>query len=168
MNVQEVLNIAKERKLRNKSIVKKIVENIHKKIKYYATLKKESCQYNIPPLVDDMPLYDLENIIKDIFKILDTEGYIVTAYSNGQLDICWNESLVEQKVKSDSYLINEQERKLKNITKKVKKIDERFSFLANPVKMKKIESTPDEKLDIQLNKVLSDRDKLQNKYSKLL
>lgn len=168
MNVQEVLNIAKERKLRNKSIVKKIVENIHKKIKYYATLKKESCQYNIPPLVDDMPLYDLENIIKDIFKILDTEGYIVTAYSNGQLDICWNESLVEQKVKSDSYLINEQERKLKNITKKVKKIDERFSFLANPVKMKKIESTPDEKLDIQLNKVLSDRDKLQNKYSKML
>ena len=169
MNVQEVLNIAKERKLKNKTAIKKITDNIHKKIKYYATLKKESCQYIIPPIVDDLPLYDLENIIKDIFKILDTEGFIVTAYSNGQLDICWNEQLVEQKVKSDAYIISEQERKLKNITKKVKKIDERFSFLANPAKMKMFkESTPSEKLDFQLEKVLSDRDKLQQKYSKLL
>ena len=58
MNVQEVLQIAKERKTRTKESIKKIVENIHKKIKYYAIMKKESCVYNIPPIVNDTPLYD--------------------------------------------------------------------------------------------------------------
>ena len=104
MNVQEVLNIAKERKLKNKELVKKILVNIHKKIKYYATLKNESCIYIVPPIVNDFPVYDFENTIKDIFKILDSEGYIVTAYPNGQLDIIWNEKLVEQKIKTDAFI----------------------------------------------------------------
>ena len=94
MNVQEVLNIAKERKGRNKEVVKKIITKIHKKIKYYAELKHESCIYIVPPLIDDMPLYDLEYIIQEIFKVLDSEGYICAAYSNGQLEISWNEKLV--------------------------------------------------------------------------
>ena len=42
MDVQEILNISKQRKARTKDVIKKIIENIHKKIKYYATLKKES------------------------------------------------------------------------------------------------------------------------------
>ena len=102
MNVQEILNISKQRSEKTKNVIKKMVDNIHKKILYYAKLKKESCVYMIPPIFDDTPLYDLENIIKEIFKILDSEGYIVTAYLNGQLDICWNEKLVEQKVKTDA------------------------------------------------------------------
>ena len=138
MNVQEVLNIAKERKTRTKDSIKKIVENVHKKIKYYATMKKEGCVYTIPPIVNDTPLYDLEIIIKDVFKILDSEGYIVSAYSDGRLDISWNEKLVEQKVKTDAYVLSQEEKKLKNITKKVKKVDERFAFLANPKKKKKL------------------------------
>ena len=150
MNVQEVLQIGKERKLRTKEAIKKIVENIHKKIKYYATMKKESCTYIIPPLVDEQILYDMDSIIKEIFKVLDSEGYIVTAYANGQLDICWNEKLVEQKVKTDSYILSSQEKKLRNITKKTKKIDERFSFLANPKKTTPVEKTMDEKLDDQI------------------
>jgi hypothetical protein len=115
MNVQEVLNIAKERKSRNKDSIKKIIENIHKKIKYYAQLKHESCTYTIPPIIDDTPLYDLENIILEVFKILDSEGYICTAYSDGNIDISWNENLVKQKVKSDSYILSQQEKKLRNI-----------------------------------------------------
>lgn len=167
MNVQEVLNIAKERKLRNKSIVKKIVENIHKKIKYYATLKKESCQYNIPPLVDDMPLYDLENIIKDIFKILDTEGYIVTAYSNGQLDICWNEKLVNKKLNSDRFLLQQEENRLNKFNKKTKIINDRFTFLANPSKIIN-ELSLEEKLDQRVDQLLKQKDKEQRQIARRL
>ena len=168
MNVQEILNISKERKNKGKVIIKKIIENIHKKIKYYAILKKESCTYIIPPIVDDTPLYDLESAIGDIFKVLDSEGYIVTAYANGQLDICWNEKLVEQKVKTDAYILTSEEKKLKNITKKIKNIDDRFSFLANPKKVNGPEKTLDQQIDSQLEKILSDKNKQQKKYKNLL
>lgn len=168
MNVQEVLNIAKERKLRNKDSIKKIIENIHKKIKYYAQLKHESCTYTIPPIIDDTPLYDLENIILEVFKILDSEGYICTAYSDGNIDISWNENLVKQKVKSDAYVLSQQEKKLRNITKKNKNIDKRFEFLANPKKTEKLEKSADEKLDEQIEKILKEKEKTQKKYSRLL
>ena len=167
MNVQEVLQIGKERKARTKEAVKKIIENIHKKIKYYATLKKEGCSYLIPPIVNDTPLYDLELVIKDIFKILDEEGYIVSAYSTGQIDICWNERLVEQKVKTDSFVLSQEERKLKNITKKTKKVDERFSFLANPKKTTK-ELSIDEQIDSQIEKILREKDKKQKQMKSII
>ena len=160
MNVQEVLQIGKERKLRTKDAIKKIVENIHKKIIYYAGLKKESCVYLVPPIVNDMPVYDYTIVVKDIFKILDEEGYIVTAYSDGKINICWNEKLVEQKVKTDAYVLSQEERKLKNITKKSKKVDERFAFLANPKKTNK-ELSIDEQLDAQIEKILKEKDKKQ-------
>jgi hypothetical protein len=160
MNVQEVLQIGKERKLRTKEAIKKVVENIHKKIIYYAGLKKESCVYLVPPIVNDMPVYDYTIVVKDIFKILDEEGYIVTAYSDGRINICWNEKLVEQKVKTDAYVLSQEERKLKNITKKSKKVDERFAFLANPKKTNK-ELSIDEQLDAQIEKILKEKDKKQ-------
>ena len=167
MNVQEVLQIAKERKTRTKESIKKIVENIHKKIKYYAQMKKESCVYIIPPIINDTPLYDLEIIIKDIFKILDSEGYIVSAYIDGRLDICWNEKLVEQKVKTDAFMLSQEENKLKNITKKVKNVDERFAFLANPKKTTK-EPTIDEQIDLQVQKILKEKEKQQKKFKSIV
>jgi hypothetical protein len=169
MNVQEILNIKKQRKARTKDAIRKIVENIHKKIKYHAEMKKESCTYLIPPIVNDIPLYDLDLVIKDIFKILDEEGYIVSAYANGQLDICWNEKLVEQKVKTDAFVLSEEERKLKNITRKAKKVDDRFSFLANPKKMKDPTiKTIDEQIDAQLEKILKEKDNTQKKYKSIV
>ena len=169
MNVQEVLNISKQRNAKTKESIKKIINNIHKKIIYYAKLKKENCIYLIPPIIDDPPLYDLENVIKEIFKVLDSEGYIVTAYGNGQLEICWNERLVEQKVKSDAFILDQEALKFKNITKKTKKVDERFKFLANPNKIKKTEDlSMDEQIDLQLEKILKEKKNLQNKYKKML
>ena len=167
MNVQEVLQIGKERKQRTKEAVKKIVENIHKKIKYYAGLRKENCVYIVPPIVNDLPVYEFDSVIKDIFKILDTEGYIVSAYSNGQLDICWNEKLVEQKVKTDAYVLSHEERKLKNITKKVKKVDDRFSFLANPKKTS-TELSIEDKLDEQVEKILREKEKKQKQMKEIV
>ena len=168
MNVEEVLKIKTERKNRNKTLIKKVVGNIHNKIKYYAGLNKESCSYIVPPIVDDMPLYNLEDTVKEIFKILDSEGYIVSAYSNGQIDISWNEKLVEQKVKTDAYIVANEQRKMRNITKKSKKIDERFSFLANPKKTSRPEKTHEEELDEQVEKILKEKENLQKKFSKLL
>ena len=168
MNVQEVLDISKERTKRIKDAIAKLIENIHKKILYYAKLKKENCTYLVPPLVDNTPLYDREYITKEIFKVLDSEGYIVTAYSSGQIDINWNEKLVEQKVKTDSFILSHEERKLKNITRKKKKVDERFTFLANPTKTSKVESSIDSQLDEQIEKILREKESQQNKFKKML
>jgi len=169
MNVQEVLNIKKERKARTKEAIQKIIENVHKKIKYHAQMKQESCTYLIPPIVNDIPLYDLDIVVKDIFKILDEEGYIVSAYGNGQLDICWNEKLVEQKVKTDAFVLSQEEQKLKNITRKSKKVDERFSFLANPKKIKDPTiKTIDEQIDAQLEKILKEKEKKQNQFKSIV
>ena len=168
MNVQEVLKIAKERKTRTKEVIKKIVENVHKKIKYYAELKKESCVYLVPPIINDYPVYDYELVIKDIFKILDQEGYIVSAFSDGRIDICWNEKLVEQKVKTDAFVLSHEERKLKNITKKSKKVDERFAFLANPKKTAAKDLSVDEQLDAQIEKILKEKEKKQKQLKNII
>ncbi len=167
MNVQEVLQIGKDRKQRSREVSKKIIENIHKKIKRYAELKKESCIYLVPPIVNDIPVYNYELVVKDIFKILDEEGYIVSAYIDGRIIICWNETLVEQKVKTDAFMLSQEERKLKNITKKVKKIDERFSFLSNPKKTTK-ELSVDEQLDAQVEKILKEKDKKQKQMKRII
>ncbi len=167
MNVQEVLQISRERKTRTKEVIQKIVENIHKKIKYYASMKKESCVYIVPPVTNDYPVYDYQIVIKDIFKILDREGYVVSAYTDGRLDICWNERLVAEKVKTDAFLLTQEERKLKNITRKNKKVDERFSFLANPKKTNK-ELSVDDQLDAQIEKILKEKEKKQNQLKKIV
>jgi len=167
MNVQEVLEISKQRRTKQKDAIEKIIENVHKKIKYYAVLKRESCTYTIPPIINDLPLYDTVSIAKEVFKKLDSEGYICTVYSNGTLDICWNEKLVEQKIKTDSYVLSREEHKLRNITKKIKNVDQRFSFLANPVKVK-TELTVDEEIDLQLEKILKEKEHKQNKFKNII
>ena len=76
--------------------------------------------------------------------------------------------MVKQKVKTDAFVLSEQERKLRNITKKNKNIDKRFEFLANPKKTEKIEKSVDQELDEQVEKILKEREKTQKKFSKLL
>ena len=66
-------------------------------------------------------------------------------------------------------MLSHEERKLKNITRKVKKVDERFNFLANPNKIKKeTDLSPDEELDSQIQKILHEKESLQKKYKGLL
>jgi hypothetical protein len=170
MNVQEVINISKERNSRSKVIVDKIVENINKKILYYTKeLKKDSCSYQIPPIVEGMPVYNLNDIIQSVFKVLDSEGFIVQGFSTGKVDICWNESLVKQKVKTDAYILDESAKKLKNITRKTKKIDERYNFLANPNKTKSTKNLSiEDQVDLQIEKILKEKEDLQKRYKKML
>ncbi len=167
MDVQEVLKISKERKERTRVVTKKILENIHKKIKYYAQMKKDTCVYVVPPIVNDFPLYDLDTVIKDLFKTLDKEGYICTAYSDGRLEICWNEQLVKQKVKTDAFTLSQEEKRLKNITKKNKSVDKRFEFLANPKKTN-APKTLDDEIQEQIDKVLKQKERQQKKFANLL
>ena len=133
MNVHEVINITRQRKTRLKEITQRIMENIHKKIKYYAKNKRESCTYIIPPLIDDTPIYNRPSLAKDLYKILDEEGYIVTAYESGQIDIGWNEKLVQKKMNNDRYILTQEEKRLNKFNNATKIINDRFSFLANPV-----------------------------------
>lgn len=167
MNVQEVLNISKERKSRLKEVIKKIIENVHKRILYYANLKHESCSYMIPPLIDDTPLYDREFITKEVYNVLDNEGYIVSAYSNGQLEISWNELLVSQKIKTDARLLKDQEAKLNKLSKRSKLLNERYSILANPKKTTK-EISIDDQLDNQVEKILKEKEKMQKNFKSVV
>jgi hypothetical protein len=53
------------------------------------------------------------------------------------------------------------------ITKKIKNVDQRFSFLANPVKVK-TELTVDEEIDLQLEKILKEKEHKQNKFKNII
>ena len=165
MNVQEVINISKQRKNRLKEVTEKIIDNIHKKIKYYAKNRLESCTYLIPPLIDDTPIYNRTGLARDIYKRLNEEGYIVSAYETGQIDIFWNEKLVQQKLDNDRYILTQQERRLNKYNKTAKVLNERFSFLSNPQKVRQ-EPTLEEKIDQHLEKILKDKDRHQKEFAK--
>jgi len=167
MNVHEIINITKQRKTRLKAITQKIIENIHKKIKYYAEHKHETCSYIIPPLVDDTPIYDRLTLTRDLFKILDDEGYIVTAFENGQINICWNEKLVQKKLNNDKYILTQEEKRLNKFNKNAQIINDRFAFLSNPAKTLK-EPTLEEKIDREVDKILKEKDREQKRVSKTL
>jgi len=165
MNVQEIIGITNERKNKLKAVTEKIIDNIHKKIKYYAKLKRETCSYIIPPIIDDFPIYDRETLAKDIYKVLDEEGFIVCAFANGQIDVCWNEKLVQKKVSNDRYILKQEEKRLNKFSKQSKIINDRFTFLANPNKVVK-ETSLEEKLDQQVEKILKEKQKKQIEFSK--
>ena len=167
MNVHEIINITKQRKTRLKAITQKIIENIHKKIKYYAEHKHETCSYIIPPLVDDTPIYDRLTLTRDLFKILDDEGYIVTAFENGQINICWNEKLVQKKLNNDKYILTQEEKRLNKFNKNAQIINDRFAFLSNPAKTLK-EPTLEEKIDREVDKILKEKDREQKRVAKTL
>jgi hypothetical protein len=167
MNVHEIINITKQRKTRLKAITQKLIENIHKKIKYYAEHKHETCTYIIPPLVDDTPIYDRLTLTRDLFKILDDEGYIVTAFENGQINICWNEKLVQKKLNNDKYILTQEEKRLNKFNKNAQIINDRFAFLSNPAKTLK-EPTLEEKIDREVDKILKEKDREQKRLAKTL
>jgi hypothetical protein len=62
---------------------------------------------------------------------------------------------------------SEDGKKLKNITKKSKNVDERFAFLANPKKTVK-ELSIDEQIDAQVEKILKEKDKKQKQMKKIV
>lgn len=157
MNVQEVIQLKNKRKVKNKDAIEKIMSNIHKRIRHYAQLKRESCEYTIPAIIDAMPLFNITEITKEVFKNLDKEGFIVNAYSDGTLNVCWNEDLVKQKVDNDAYVLSQEEKILKNITHRKKNVDKRFDFLANHKKMKEL--SLEDQLDSQLQKILKEKKK---------
>ena len=157
MNVQEVIQLKNKRKVKNKDAIEKIMSNIHKRIRYYASLKRESCEYTISPIIDGMPLFNITETTKEVFKVLDKEGFIVNAFSDGTLNICWNEDLVKKKVDNDAYVLSQEERRLKNITHRKKNVDKRFEFLANPKKLKEL--SLEDQLDSQLEKILKEKKK---------
>jgi len=163
MNVQEVINISTQRNNKTKDILKKVMENIHKKILFYAKKNLDSCSYVLPVVIDDYIIYDRVQMTKDIYKVLNGEGYIVSAYLNGKIDISWNEKLVQQKLNVDKYLLTQEEQRLNKYNHKNKVITERFNFLANP---NKVNVTLEDNLDQKVEEILRSKEKEQKKYSK--
>ena len=65
-------------------------------------------------------------------------------------------------------MISQEEKRLKNITKKSKKIDERFEFIANPKKTTKLPQTLEDELDSKVEQILKEKSNIQNKYKNIL
>ncbi len=169
MNVHDIIELTNKPTARNKELVKKLTKNVHKKIKEYAKLHKDSCSYIIPSIIDGMPVYNIDFIAKEIFTTLDSEGFIVEAYPDGKINVYWNKDLIEQKAKTDLFLIKEREREISLLNKKTKLIDQRYSVFANEAKLKpKDELEPEDELDRQLKKVLKEREKEQRKYRNII
>ena len=62
-------------------------------------------------------------------------------------------------------MLSEEERKLKNITRKAKKVDERFAFLANP---KKVTKSVEQQIDEQLENILKEKEHKQKKFKQII
>ena len=166
MDVSEILKITKDKKKRRKALINELLENIHKRIKYHATNNRVWCEYQIPGLVSGLPLFNVPEIAIEIYKKLDSEGFLVTVYTTGLLYICWDEKQLRRKASVDSFLVNEDENKIKNLTKKSKNVDDKCKFIANPKKVK--EKTRPSDLDIHVNRILREKEKEVKKYKGLI
>lgn len=165
MNIQEVITLTNEKKNKLKLAAKKVIQNVHKKILYYAKHKRESCTYLVPMIVEDFPIFDRMYVTREIYRVLNEEGYIVTAFSNGQINICWNEQMVTKKMNTDRYLLQQEEKKLNALHKKTSAINQRFNFLANPDKVIN-EPTLEQKIDAQVDRLLKQREREQKQMAK--
>ena len=166
MDVSEVLKIGKEKKKRRKDLIETLLENIHKRILFHAKNSRSNCEYQIPPVISGLPLFNINDIAIDIYKKLDNEGYIVSAHNSGLIYISWDEKLLERKAAMDSFLIDQEHHKIKNLSQKKFSVDDRFKFLANPNKIK--QRKPPSDLDIHVNKILREREQTNKKYKDLL
>ena len=68
MDVSEVLKIGKEKKKRRKDLIETLLENIHKRILFHAKNSRQNCEYQIPPVISGLPLFNINEIAIDIYK----------------------------------------------------------------------------------------------------
>ena len=59
MDVSEIISLKNKIKNKNKVNIDSLLSKIHQRIKYYALLKRDSCTYKIPSIIDYNPLFDL-------------------------------------------------------------------------------------------------------------
>ena len=168
LHVSEVLKIKTERKEKYNQVIKDIMEKIHSRIISNAKLKRDNCVYTIPRIINDLHLFDLEYVTKEVYTKLNEEGYIVSAYSNGTIMINWNEDLLKHKKRTEQFLLQMDTKNAKKIDKINKKIDQEYSFLANPLKITAPQKTADDLVNEQINKILAERETEQNKYKNKL
>ena len=166
MDVSEVLKIGKDRKKRRKVLINELLENIHKRIKYHAVHGRVFCEYQVPGMISGLPLFNIQEVAVEVYKKLDEEGFLATVYNNGLIYICWDKKQLKSKASMDSFLVRENENKIKNLTKKSKNVDERCQFIANPRKTKEKPKPSD--LDIHVNKILKERENQKKKYKGLI
>jgi len=168
MKVEEVLKIHKERDRRHRQIVTDLSEKIYAKILHYAKNHKQECIYSVPSVIAGMPLFNISDITMDLYKKLDKDGYIVTAYNDGRLHINWKESDVKKKAEGEAYMIDQEKNRIKNISKKKKTVDQKFDFLANPEKKSKYTKTAADGWEKKVNKIIKDGEQRKKQISNLL
>ena len=169
MKVEEVLKIHRERDRRHRQLVTDLLEKVYAKIMHYAKNHKMECLYSVPSVIAGMPLFNISEITMDLYKKLDKDGYIVTAYNDGRIHICWREEDVKKKAEGEAYMIDQEKNRIKNISKKKKTVDQKFDFLANPEK--KVPSSKKSKnsdWENKVNKIIKEGEKRKKQLSNLL
>jgi hypothetical protein len=169
MKVEEVIKINKERDKRHRQLVSDLLDKIYAKVLHYAKNHKLECLYTVPSVIAGMPLFNISEITMDIYNKLDKDGYIVTAYNDGRIHICWNENDVKKKAEGEAYMIDQEKNRIKNVSKKKKNIDQKYDFLANPEKKSSSKSkSKNDEWEKKVNKIIKEGEKRKKQLSSLL
>ena len=168
MKVEEVLKLGKERDRRHRQLVNDLLEKIYAKVLHYAKNHKTQCMYHVPSVIAGMPLFNIGEITLDLYKKIDKDGYIVTAYNDGRIHICWDEKDVKKKAEGEAYMIDQEKNRIKNISKKKKTVDDKFDFLANPEKKSKKKKGPKDDWEKKVNNIIKEGEKRKKQLESLL
>lgn len=84
----------KKEKVKKESY-RKILKACHKKIVLVSQTGAYECWYVVPEVVFGLPVYDIEECSKYIYKKLVKNGLLVEHYSPNFLYICWDPKKIE-------------------------------------------------------------------------
>jgi hypothetical protein len=86
-DLHRVINTKKERK---KVIYNHVLAQLHKKIQQYAEQERVNIFYDVPEMVQGLPLYDINKCMAYMIKELRANGFLVKYYYPRTLYVSWD------------------------------------------------------------------------------
>jgi hypothetical protein len=90
MSLNDILQIEKERILRERVVLKTVYERMRNRINNSVRVKSKECVYTIPEFIPGYPPINVIKTMEYLFNKLKTEGFIVIQISLTQLYITWD------------------------------------------------------------------------------
>ena len=115
-DVENILQIQKNRSLREEQLKEKMLKSVKEKIQNYANFSQTNCIYTIPNFLFGEIPYSLEAMNKYIVKKLKHEGFYVINMSPQYLYISWD-------IKDINTAIEEKNKKVKEKLRKNSEIN---------------------------------------------
>lgn len=97
INLKDLQKFHEKKEKIKKESYRKILKACHKKILLVSKTGAYNCWYVIPEVVFGLPVYEIEECSKYIFKKLDKNGLGVEYYQPNFLYICWDPKILKSK-----------------------------------------------------------------------